>query len=96
MYGLKVYITPDDIIDRLSPIDKQRFNQCIFTDISKESDGSITIECVLFNDPDNVRMSTISERQRYPFNDIFPNGYNSLPQQVLKLIYEGDTEKELR
>lgn len=52
MYGLKVYITPEDIIDRLSDEDKKRFNQCVFTDIAKERDGSITIDCVVFNDTD--------------------------------------------
>ena len=49
MYGLKVYITPDDIIDKLSDEDKKRFSQCVFTDVKKEMDGSVTIGCVLFN-----------------------------------------------
>ena len=52
MYGLSVYITPEDIIDKLSDEDKERFNQCVFTDVTRESDGSITIDCVVFNDPD--------------------------------------------
>lgn len=52
MHGLKVFITPEDIISRLSLEDKKRFNQCVFTDIAKEQDGSITIGCVVFNDPD--------------------------------------------
>ena len=53
MYGLKVYITPKDIIDRLCDKDKARFNQCIFTDVTREGDGSVTINCVVFNDSDS-------------------------------------------
>lgn len=52
MYGLKVYITPEDIIEKLSDEDKERFNQCVFTNVAREADGSITIECVVFDDPD--------------------------------------------
>ena len=52
MYGLKVYITPQDIIDKLSDEDKKRFNLCVFTDVTKGTDGSIEIDCVLFNDTD--------------------------------------------
>lgn len=52
MYGLKVYITPQDVIDKLSDKDKERFNQCVFTDVVKGADGSIEIDCVLFDDPD--------------------------------------------
>lgn len=64
MYGLKVYITPKDIIDRLCDEDKARFNQCIFTDITKEGDGSITIDCMLFNDSD-LCLKGDMHRQRY-------------------------------
>ena len=52
MYGLSVYITPEDIIDKLSDEDKKRFNQCVFTDVVRGRDGSITIDCVVFDDPD--------------------------------------------
>lgn len=52
MYGLQVYITPEDIIDKLCDEDKARFNQCVFTDVTRERDGSITIDCVVFDDPD--------------------------------------------
>ena len=63
MYGLKVYITPEDIIDKLSDEDKERFNQCVFTDVTKETDGSITIDCIVFDDPDPyVRQQ---HRQKY-------------------------------
>lgn len=63
MYGLKVYITPEDIIDRLSDEDKKRFNQCVFTNVVRENDGSITIDCVVFDDPDPyVRQQ---HRQKY-------------------------------
>ena len=52
MYGLQVYITPDDIINKLSEEDKARFNQCVFTDVTKDSDGGITIDCIVFEDSD--------------------------------------------
>ena len=66
MYGLSVYITPEDIIDKLCDEDKARFNQCVFTDVTRGSDGSITIDCVVFDDPDPyVRYM---HRQRYGEN----------------------------
>lgn len=64
MYGLKVYITPKDIIDRLCDEDKARFNQCVFTDATREMDGSITIDCVVFNDSDSYLKGDM-HRQRY-------------------------------
>lgn len=63
MYGLKVYITPEDVIDKMSDEDKARFNQCVFTDVHREGDGSITIDCVVFNDPDPY--VTRMHRQKY-------------------------------
>ena len=63
MYGLKVYITPQDIIDKLSDKDKERFNQCVFTDVTKGADGSIEIDCVLFDDPDPYVVA--KHRSRY-------------------------------
>ena len=66
MHGLKVYIEPKDIIDRLSDKDKERFNQCIFTNVVRETDGSVTIDCVVFDDPDPYVKQC--HRQRY-FSD---------------------------
>lgn len=66
MYGLKVYITPEDIMDKLCDEDQKRFNQCVFTDVTKEMDGSITIDCVVFDDPDPYVRYT--HRQRYSEN----------------------------
>ena len=63
MYGLRVYITPEDIIDKLSDEDKARFNQCVFTDVTREKNGSITIDCMVFNDPDPYIRER--HRQRY-------------------------------
>lgn len=63
MYGLSVYITPEDIIDKLCDEDKARFNQCVFTDVRKELNGSITIDCVVFDDPDPYVRE--KHRQRY-------------------------------
>ena len=64
MYGLRVCITPKDILDKLCDEDKARFNQCIFTDVRREFDGSITIDCVVFDDPDRYLRGDM-HRQRY-------------------------------
>jgi hypothetical protein len=64
MYGLRVYITPEDIMDKLCDEDKARFNQCVFTDVTRERDGSITIDCVVFNDSDSYLRGDM-HRQRY-------------------------------
>ena len=66
MYGLRVSIAPEDIIDRLCEEDKARFNQCIFTDVTRERDGTITIDCVVFDDPGPYVRYT--HRQRYSEN----------------------------
>lgn len=65
MYGLKVYITPEDVMDKLCDEDKARFNQCVFTDVTRERDGSITIDCVVFDDPDPY----VRERYRQRYCD---------------------------
>lgn len=65
MYRLKVYITPEDIIEKLSDEDKRRFNQCVFTDITRGGDGSITIDCVVFDDPDPY----VKEKHRQKYFD---------------------------
>ena len=64
MYRLQVYITPEDVIDKLCDEDKARFNQCVFTDVTRERDGSITIDCVVFDDPDSYARGDM-HRQRY-------------------------------
>lgn len=64
MYGLRVYITPEDILDKLCDEDKARFNQCVFTDVTRGYDGSITIDCVVFDDPDPYVRGDM-HRQRY-------------------------------
>lgn len=64
MYGLKVYITPEDVMDKLCDEDKARFNQCVLTDVTRERDGSITIGCVVFNDSDSYLRGDM-HRQRY-------------------------------
>ena len=51
MYGVSVYIEPQDILDKLSEKDRKRFNQCIFTDVIKAPyGGGVEIRCLLFND----------------------------------------------
>lgn len=52
MYGVTVYLEPKDILERLSEEDQARFNQCVFYEIRKMKDGSLEIDCRLFNDPD--------------------------------------------
>ena len=66
MYGLSVYIEPEDILDRLSDEDKARFNQCVFTDVHRDLDGGITIDCIVFDDPDPYVKE--KHRQKY-FSD---------------------------
>ena len=68
MYGLSVYITPEDIISKLSDEDKKRFNQCVFTDVTRGMDGSITIDCVVFDDPNPGPYLIPRRRQKY-FDD---------------------------
>lgn len=63
MYGLSVYIEPEDIIDKLSDEDKKRFNQCVFTDVRRDRLGGITIDCVVFNDPNSYVEA--KHRQKY-------------------------------
>ena len=67
MYGVKVYITPDDILDRLSKKDRDRFNKCVFTDVVKGMDGSVEISCLLFDD------KTITKEISYRYR---LDGYN--------------------
>lgn len=62
MYGVKVYITPEDVIERLSDEDKKRFNQCIFTDVEKNV-NEVTINCVLFND--SLPNAKMEYKQKY-------------------------------
>ena len=50
LYGVKVYIEPEDILNKLSKEDRNRFNRCVFTDVEKWVDGSVEISCLLFND----------------------------------------------
>ena len=68
MYGLSVYIDPEDILERLSDEDKKRFNQCVFTDVHRDQFGGITIDCVLFNDPDPYVESEYIQRYCSEYN----------------------------
>ena len=52
MYAVKFYIEPQDVLNRLSEEDRERFNHCIFSSVDKERDGTLTITCTLFNDKD--------------------------------------------
>ena len=57
MYGVSFYITPEDVLNKLTEENQKRFNKCIFTDVVKDRDGSITIECLLFNSEDEIETS---------------------------------------
>ena len=48
MYMTKIYITSDYIFDKLSDKDKQRFSKCIFTNVRKDGNGNIEIDCIFF------------------------------------------------
>lgn len=50
MYRVKVYIKPEDILNKLSEKDRDRFNKCVFTDVVKDMDGGVEISCLLFDD----------------------------------------------
>ena len=50
MYGVKVYIEPEDILKKLSEKDRDRFNTCVFTDVIKDVNGGVEISCLLFDD----------------------------------------------
>lgn len=50
-----VYIEPKDILNKLSEKDKEQFNRCVFTDVAKDRDGSVTISYVVFNDNTSVQ-----------------------------------------
>ena len=68
MHGLRVYIEPKDILNRLSDEDRERFNACVFTDVHREQDGSVTIDCIVFNDTEPHEETDIPRRQNY-FNE---------------------------
>ena len=58
MYGVSFYITPEDVLNKLTEEGQKRFNKCIFTDVIKDRYGSgITIECMLFNSEDEIETS---------------------------------------
>ena len=67
MYGVKVYIEPEDILNKLSEKDRDRFNKCVFTDVVKGMDGSVEISCLLFDD------QTITKEETYRYR---LDGYN--------------------
>lgn len=65
MYGLSVYIEPKDILEKLSDEDKKRFNACVFTDVHRGQDGSVTIDCLVFDDSESDRKADMPRRQNY-------------------------------
>ena len=58
MYGISVYIEPEDVLRKLTEEGQKRFNKCVFVDVIKDKYGSgITIECLLFNSEDEIESS---------------------------------------
>lgn len=47
---MRIGITPNDMYERLSDEAKEKYNKLFFTDVRRESDMSITIDCILVND----------------------------------------------
>lgn len=93
MYGLKVYIEPKDILQRLNDEDKQRFNQCVFTDIHKCMDGSVEVDCVLFMDDENDMCST---RQKLIIDKFCKIGFphDISPQELQECINENSKHQD--
>ena len=65
MYGLSVYIEPKDILEKLSDEDRERFNACIFRDVHRGQDGSVTIDCIVFHDTEPDKKVGMPRRQNY-------------------------------
>lgn len=66
MYGISVYIKPEDVLNKLTEEGQRCFNKCIFTDVIKDSyGGGITIECLLFNSEDEIETSGYRYRLMY-------------------------------
>jgi len=49
-YYTQINISAEDVYDLLSGKDKQRFNKAIITDVTRESDMSVSITVALVND----------------------------------------------
>lgn len=64
MYGVKVHIESEDILNKLSEEDRKIFNRCIFTDIEKKTE-SVEISCVLFNDSNLDKMDCMKKMVFY-------------------------------
>lgn len=47
---LKVVLTAEDIYDKLSEEEKQRFNRVIIADVSRDLEMNLEITCVAVND----------------------------------------------
>ena len=58
MYGVSVYIEPEDVIKKLSEEERKCFNKCVFTDVIKDPyGGGLTIYCMLFNSEEEINMA---------------------------------------
>ena len=50
MHYLKFYITPEDIFNKLSEEDKEKFNKIVPVDVRKGEDGCVEMTYLLFKD----------------------------------------------
>lgn len=57
MHYVKVFIEPEDVLNKLSEEDKQIFNRCVFTDVEKVPDGTVNITCLLLKNDDEFSSS---------------------------------------
>lgn len=48
MYGVKAWINPEEIFNRLSEEDQKRFEKCAFDEVTINEDGCIEISCLLY------------------------------------------------
>ena len=93
MYGVKVYVEPKDILNKLNDEDKQRFNQCVFTDIHKCMDGSVEIDCILFYEDESVMYS---DRQKLIIDKFCEIGFphDISPQELEGCIHESSKHED--
>ena len=89
MYGLTVYMEPKDVLERLNEQDKERFNQCVFTDARRCRDGTLEIDCILFNDPDAPRPVRDNRVKINPIDDAFSSNNEEHPVKRGRWVYWG-------
>lgn len=95
-YCVKVVITPDDIYEKLSPEDKQRFNRVIIADVSRDLEMNVELTCVAVNDqPVDVvhldKMEKIKKIKEYTEPPMYPDDpyWHREPWQKFGVVSSG-------